>query len=282
MKRVLRLCAFMLVAVLLCGALCGCDMLDDARANHAQWTADGHILLGDAEYLPIPDSDYFVNMHTSNRMVFVTEPEVPVLLSPLWGTGVDVSEDGMILCSYLAIQESLYCRADKYESVLQRLEEGFTPGGYCYTYYNYGSGSFEDMAEKYYTLTPQQVEAVNTVYRTVTPRPISYDDVPYYDYFVMLTEHSDDHLLHQESPLEINVAHDSYYIIEYLDEYGENGEDMLLYEVPKAYNEQFAAIMKPLIQSEEALYDSIGLGDDFFSEEYEEEDFGALGDLFGI
>lgn len=289
MKRVLRLCAFLLVTVLLCGALCGCDMLDEARANHARWTADDHILLGGAEYLPIPYSEYFVYMHTSDRMVYVTDPEVPVLLSPLWGTNVDISQDGVILDYWM--NDRLYCRADKYESIVQRLEQGFTPGGYCYSYYDYGSGSFEDMAEKYYTLTPQQVEAVNTVYSTVTPRLVSYEDMPYYDYFVTLTAHSDDHLLHQESPLEINVAHDSYYMIEYsyeggeYDEYGEYVETMLLYEVPAEYNEIFAAIMKPAVDAEEALYGSLGFDDDFFSDDYEdytEEDLSVLGDLLGM
>ncbi|MBO5798082.1 MAG: hypothetical protein J6R77_07050 [Clostridia bacterium] len=276
MKRVLRLCAFVLVAVLLCGALCGCDMLDDARANHAQWTANGHILLGGVEYLPIPYSAYLCPIYSTERMVFVTDEEVPVLLSPLWGTNMDISQDGSIL--YQWATETYYCRADKYEYMLQRLGEGFTPVGYGYTYYEYGSFNLEDFKERYYALTPEQTTALNKVYHNVTPHPYSYEEDIYFDYYVYLEEHSEDLLFRQDSNIELNVAGDTYYLIEYT---GEHMDEMLLYEVPKEYKKQFAAIMKPLIESEEALYDALGFDEEFY-EDYEEEDFGALGDLLGM
>lgn len=282
MKRLLRLCACLLTLAVLCGSLSGCLMLDNARANHAQLTANGRIRLNGAEYMPIPDSEYFLNMHISDRLVFVTEEDVPVLLSPLWGSTVDISQDGMILRSHLTIEDSLYCRADKYDAVKQRLEKGFTPSGYCYEYYDYSGSfdsfvSFEDIKPNYYTLTPEQVEVVNTVYRTVTPDVFSYEEEPpydyyAYDYYASLWAHSEDHLLHQDSFLEIHVVGNDCFLLSYTD------EEMLIYNAPAEYADEFAAILAPVIQAESKWED----WSNELLEDFEEEDYSALEGLLGM
>ncbi len=120
MKTALRK-IFVLVALCLAVCLCGCDMLDQARMNHGIFL-DGNVVLNGNTYLAM-DVDLSWNFqvnHNFERNIYLTQPEVPVLLREQEGEPYSISREGTLLVKDATSWDdtsTFYCREDAADEV---------------------------------------------------------------------------------------------------------------------------------------------------------------------
>ncbi len=246
MKKWRRLLAGVL-ACLLCMSLAGCDALDEAKANHGLLQPDGSVKLGNVIYKPLPACEQLSPELEYQADVMVTAADVPVLLADMMGSSYYKSKDGVLLIwQYNGYDGVNYCREDRYEELVARIEAGFKPDGYCYEYERYDEEDMEFWSEFYY-LTEEQCQAVQTVYSTVVPVPQVAASSLNYDFCVELQLCSKDLLMRELADLDICVYNGEYYLVEYAD-------NDILYPVPATMNATFEAIMKAHVNNEKAMF----------------------------
>lgn len=243
MKRIGKRAVSALLLCCLCVGLSGCDALDEARACHAKWSESGSVLHGETEYRLIEGSEYlYPSIDYLGNPLRVTEPDVPVLLSLFTKDLLYSSKDGIFLESFDT--GFLYCRADRYDEVMQKLRNGFDKVGYCYDYYTYDEDSY-DYVEHTYRLTDEEAAAVEAVLATGTPTVIpAVADVDY-DYGVELMC-CDESMLFRVYMWDVCSIDGAYYIL------GSDGEEQWSMPVPMPYTTVFDSMMKaPREQYEE-------------------------------
>ena len=241
MKKCKRLLALMM-AVLLCFSLCGCDALDEMRAQQAFWQLDGSILLGETVYRPLTPCEEFSPNMSDGDYICVTDPDVPVLLSGIIGENFDISADGVFLENWSYGEDGrsayYYCRDDKHEEIEQRIQTGFKAEVLCYEYEQYDiKEGYQGLAR--YTLTEEQAQAVKTVYSSAIPAPV--EDGFFFDSDVSLPLYaaSADHLFMRDAQLTVELAGKSYYLsVEQTD------GTLLLYTVPVDMHATFGGILE--------------------------------------
>ena len=244
MKTIKRVGLFVLVLTL-CLNLSGCLALDDLRAHQGFWQPDGSIRWGEQYYRLLPDCEELrptFSYEFGAPQVSVTDPDVPVLASAVMGEKFDISEDELFLEGGNgfdvwddSIPYPLYCREDKYDEVVSRIEKGFEPEIYFYTYdvYNEEEYTFE---EKYYDLTEAEVDAVRYVFTEVIPKTLeegfSFDS----EEALCLTAATSDRLFQKEM-LYLESVGQAYYLSVYQDD-----GTTLLYAVPTDMRQTFDGI----------------------------------------
>ena len=220
------------LATVLCLSLCGCDELETMRSEHGVWQEDGSILWNGAVYrklentLSMGEFDFTYSYVT----IYVTEPDVPVLLSTMFGEAMDVSADGTILEHYdyrLAEERTTwYCREDVYDEMVKELENGVNLTTYLYYYWDYE----KQMSVPHY-LTEEQSKTIHQVLTTVIPVPSN--EIPVDDELYLYIS-DDSHRFEQNTDKWLCISESRYYISSY-DE---------IYAVPMEYNAIFDGIWK--------------------------------------
>lgn len=233
MKKIMkRALVLLLAATLLCG-LCGCTAIDEMRDNQAFFDDAGNIALGGKVYKLLPLCEYLSPQMDDSRQIYLTDSDVPVLLSGLYAKqNLYISKDRSIL----VCGNEYYCIAEQYDTLCRRIQDGFEPEAACYYYYAYNEQTWE-YEETYYTLSQEQEEAIELVVTTV--EPVSYNKTgisPEYDYFLDIYECSED-MLFQSCSTQILVKGDRYFVLLY------TPEDQLTFAVPDGCNEIFSKIV---------------------------------------
>lgn len=175
----------MIAALLLCIlalSCAGCANLDEMKADHAVWKNEEKTELEwqGSTYKLLPTCSELEIFRYRERSVYATTADVPVMLSAQFGDRIESSADGLVLqTGWIADYDndlSLYfCRADQYEEMYRLITQGaeMTKMSYCYW-------DYEDDEQITYTLTAEQMAAVEAVLQT-TPVLIDHDN--YDDYF---------------------------------------------------------------------------------------------------
>ena len=230
MKKGIRLIA--LVAVLaICLSLCGCKYLDDLRAVQGKVVSTGVIRLQDGtEYKRIYQTcDELVPVFSRSVTFHITEGEdIPLLLTPTFCATAYRSNDELFLRVYLDTELGLYCRTDVYDSVVERIKNGFQPEVFCYEYYDYKTGEY-----LVYELTQEQADALEQVYATGEAIELPAAATLSYDYYVDLYRASADHLFQQDC-MDLCLSDGKYYLV-----FGER----ILYPVPEEHRLVISQIM---------------------------------------
>lgn len=238
MKRMVRIVSLIAVLGILL-SLCGCDVLDELRSSRAMVTPDGVITLyNGTEYMLLPECQELSPDFTQYEQIYVVEEEIPLLLTAFSGNSLTKSDDGLFLQTYAengAI--SYYCRSDVYDSVLARINTGFTPDIYCYSYYDYETD--EDLL---YTLTQAQVDALMQVCTTQEPEILPEAAMPGYGYIADLFACTEDKLFRQDT-VDVCMIKDKYYVLG-------GDDDTVLYSVPEEMSPVFAGILEKLVESD--------------------------------
>ena len=248
MKRCKRMLA-LLLAVILGLSLCGCQRLDEMRANHGVWQEDGSILWNNAVYKRLPrvmGTEYNIDY---DGHVYVTEPDVPVLLSEdYYSEFFQRDKKGVLLYgrergSSMERGYALYCRSDLYEDYAQLLANGFEPKGLCYDYFDNNSGE-----SKTYYLTVEQEYEINYIIDAELPYSYGSDFWDGY-YELRLYEYDEKDLCRREY---CTLYYDgvSYWL--YSDMYE------LLYWVPEDRYQTFYDIVKAGYENEYWMYEKGG------------------------
>lgn len=232
MKKFTRILSLVLLLGIFL-SLSGCSYLDELRASRGVFTEDGDIVMSDGtKYLPLPENEYFCPDFSNPIYIdIVKDEDVPLLLTGLLGIWGYLSKDGQFIQDDAAIPQN-YCREDIYESILERMNEGFTPELYGYSCYDYET--YENML---YTFTPQQAEALEEVLTNQEPITLPAGAKLDYDYRVYLYHYSSDFLFRQRT-VTIAFADGTFYVID-----GER-----IYQVPNSMYVTFAQAVEKYLK----------------------------------
>ncbi len=264
MKKYVKISALVLSAILFISCFTGCNALDELREQQAFWTDERNIMWNDVEYKLIPQCDYFYPLTAYNSSLCITEKDVPVLLSSLEGAYGFLSDDSI----FIEIQDeydyssTFYCRTDKYDSIREEIESGFSPEGFCYSYYPFDPEK-EIINEYLYTLTEEEANLIKDIYNSVTPIEITEDtfnaDIEY-DYCVELYFCAKEIYFRAYSGIDILINGDKYCIAEYSDDY----TTTYVYEVADEYKPYLKSICDMYVEAEKS---SAYYYDDYYYEE---------------
>lgn len=248
MKRVKQvLCV--LLAVGLCLGLCGCNALDEAKANHALWQADGSIRMNGHTYRLLPACEELAPdfpWHYED-IYHLTEEDVPVLAASFVGEAIDKSVDGVFLHVFVEDRDTYdsvyYCREDRYEDIVRRIEAGFTTDKIVYFYDKVDPQTYESETVAY-TLTADQRRAVE---EALDEEPVPMDEEFYPDNYVPLMESSQDLLFNRELA-HVALLDGEYYLLD--------PDWAWAYPIPDSLQSTYGDIMKTYIDAEDAYWDA--------------------------
>ena len=253
MKKVIRIIALVLTISLIAVSSCSCNALDTLKSNHGYWNNNGGITLGENEYKLLPYNEYFFpETMNYNTEITITDKDVPVLAGAFVGMKGYISDDRLII--EFSDESEFYCRADKYDEIINRMNGGVKFDNYSYPYDGFNEEG--EWSTSWYTLTNEQKAVVDNVLNTVTPTVLPNNMNIEYDYCIYLEECSSDMLFRRELTA-ICYTDGKYYLIDYSAD-----EGTLLTEVPAEYNSVFEKICEKQIESDY----------DFYSEDYEYEE----------
>lgn len=133
MKKFIRTAILVFALTVFCFSLSGCHALDTARNAQAFLNDDGTISYDGKIYKPLPaGSEYaeltysLISSYIENNTVYITEKDVPVLLSGIVGTSAHIDKDKKIICANYVIDNSSdsrnYCREDIYDNFVEEIK----------------------------------------------------------------------------------------------------------------------------------------------------------------
>jgi len=123
MRKYSKIIALVLCVLTICTVLCSCDAIDEMQEVHGFWQEDGSIIYkGNVYYKSQTIVDINYDVMGSNKMVVITNDDVPVLLSETFGTKYFITKDkGIIYTSqwdYDYYEAAQYIIAEKYDQVI--------------------------------------------------------------------------------------------------------------------------------------------------------------------
>lgn len=245
MKKILKTVAVIFLVCAMLFAVTGCNYIDEMRANQGFWQKDGSILFRGSEYILLPVSEQ-LDPEWDDTYVYITEPNVPVLLSDKFGDWVDVSENGYFISTLItpdATLPTIYCRKDKYDEIKGYIENGIATNVYCYSYSIWNEDDWEYEYKKY-TLTDAEKAAINKVIKEVKPEANSGSVYWDADYSVTIEARSADMNFCSET-YDIAVYDDKFFLVTDNDK-----EDLNVYTVPKDLIKTFKNIVAEYDKSE--------------------------------
>ena len=239
MKQWIKRISLLLLLGVLLLSLCGCDDLDRMRELQIFQEEDGSFYHEGTHYVQLDANDYFNPVSNYTRNFYLTEADVPVLLSSEFAVGyLQFTEDGRF-CRDVYHSNRWFCAEDLFEEIQAKNQKPFVPDTVFYEYYIYtGQGNYE---KKLYVLSPEEIAAVDAVRST---EPLKLSDGMYisYDWGLGLTAATED-LLFQYGGPSIFEANNVYY----LEVYGDTGS--ATYQVPEEYTATFAHILEAYVKA---------------------------------
>lgn len=242
LKRALTL----LLALSTLFLLCGCAALEQMRQEQAFIDQEtGYITWNGATYQALSHNEYFTIESESNRYVYATEPDVPVLLSQGFAERTLIrSDDDQILWDYR--NSVYYCESSAYEEMNARIKAPFQPEIVCYSYSVYNEETY-DYDTLYYTLTQEQVEAIELVVQNTEPTVLGDGMFLEEEYCISLQECSED-MLFRRGCADISVNGSTYYLHLY------TNDGTVLFIVPEGCKAVFDEIVKAYITANDPYF----------------------------
>lgn len=253
-----RIFALLLTVLLLC-SLSGCKALEEMRQNQAFYAENGDILWNGNTYKKLPACEELQPEFDGETSVYVTESDVPVLLSEMvFLASYSPSNDGRFLMEDYHAEDIFYCEASIYEDVCARIRAPFEPEIVCYRYDVPRKETYEwDTA--LYTLTAEQVSVITTVVENTEPT-VMQDGMTLDCLWTVYLEECSQDLIFRRNTMNISYTGNTYYLHLYTDQ----GE--LLFSVPSGCNAQFDEITAAQRKAYEA-WDSYWETDDFYGDD---------------
>lgn len=194
----------LLMLVALCLSLCSCDALDALREEHAVW-AEGGILYQGQLYQSVDSDGSNLNYNYTNQyFVKVTQPDVPLLLSPLFSSAFCANEDKTIISG---TESQWYIRAD----LMEDYEDG-RKNGIHYTHLGFDYWDTELGENTDYILSTYERQQL----MDCRPGSVSTDFKP--DAELALFEQSGDGLFRRGDRYSVARSGEQYYFVEFDEE----------------------------------------------------------------
>lgn len=178
MKRTLKILTALTLALMVFMSMTGCVKIDKMREEQGYMYGSSIILNGET-YKRLPLCDYLVIDFEGNggsNLIYITDKEVPVLLSAIEGTSARLSNDKKFIRAYYDYTAGDYCHESIYDAICKEIEAGYNPDGYLYSCYDI-------IEEEYnvYEFTDKQRDALNEVLTTIPTldeAPFNSEEVP--------------------------------------------------------------------------------------------------------
>jgi len=238
MKKTIKRILALLALLSMLFSLSGCMYLDELRKFHGFWGENGTILWDNTAYKELPAHQYLhAEGDPESSGVYVTEPDVPVLLS-FSGDYYRVSTDKLFLLNGTQV----FCRVERFQEISDRLAAPFDPQILCYTYSTFDTEQNKSIEHRY-DLTREQQDALSTVIKNTEPQTPGDGWTLRWDSRVELWECSEDMLL-RNNCMALSQSGITYYL--YL--YPETPSDATkIFTVPTELNSVCADIMEEYV-----------------------------------
>lgn len=231
MKKILKRVGVLLLLGAMVFSLSGCDALDEMREHQIFPEEDGSFIINDVRYVQLEVNDYFAPGETPEGEYYLTEPDVPVLLSEQFCIGaLELTQDGRFCRDWRRALR--FCREDIFDEMQTRNREPFVPDTLFYEYVTWDeNGEWHNAT---YVLSLEEVSAIAEVLKG---EPLQLGDGIYIssDWEFGLTEATDDLLFRHSGP-SIAKAGNSFYLSTYKD------TGATTYKVPAELNPIFEKI----------------------------------------
>ena len=236
MKKVLKrvLSVILILSLLIC--LSGCEVLEKAKESKAVYK-DKNILYNGYEYIKLSYCKYFSPDINRERMLFLTEKDVPVLLAGFFGKEIYLINDIFI---HDDVDDTMYyCRSDHYEEIenLCKSENAFNNICYEYGYYDEKTGNY---TYKTYNLTKEEKQLVEKTYKNADvlklPKGAELSDI----LDSVELEKSSDNGYFKKYYAEIILTEENYYFVRY----DEKQKKEIYYTIPKKLTSKFDKILE--------------------------------------
>lgn len=233
MKKFMKRVGILLTLGATVFALCGCDALDEMREHQIFPESDGSLIIDGIHYVPLETNQYFFPAADYERSYYLTEPDVPVLLSQDYCIAMlRPSADGRFIRDLY--RDLYFCREDLFEEMQAKNREPFSPEVLFYEYYAYNIHTYQ-YEDRIYTLSEEEIAAIRDVQQNTAPLQLGNGIYISFDWEVPLTAATKDMLFRHEGPT-IGIAQNTYYLNVYTD------GQAVTYQVPESYNPVFNQI----------------------------------------
>ncbi|MBO5089342.1 MAG: hypothetical protein J6C27_00310 [Clostridia bacterium] len=173
MKHVKKLLCLALT-VLLCFSLIGCNAIDKMRDAQIHFNDDGNLEYDGNEYKQLPPCSAFSPNITYSTNLYITDKDLPVLLSEQFGGRAYLTKDKLYINSHSYSSSdgttAFFARTDIYDSIAERINSGNYFEGFCF-YYSYWDDSDEigSYMQKEKIISEEAEKAVKEVITTTAP-----------------------------------------------------------------------------------------------------------------
>ena len=205
-KKVLAL----FLAITMVFLFCGCDALDELRAQRASMEGENIVHQG-VTYIKLPICPALNPEMDYERMVYLADPDVPLLLLTTYAKNIFYqSKDSNFL---LHGSEVVYCREELYEQLSSTIAKGWEYTKVYYEYIVYSEDGW-DHEEHKYELTQEQIDALETL--TTNVEPTTMEDGMYLrrDWTIALQESSEDGYFSRSSGSIVGTGNAYYLVIQ--------------------------------------------------------------------
>lgn len=244
MKKVFRIISVLIIVSIICLSFSGCGVIEELRKSRINVNEKGNIEYNGKEYIRLENAEDIYIDYDLEKSLFLGKAEEPLLYSAIAGrmNFYSISTDGIFIDND---STEVYCREDKYESVSERLLNGYEKERYIYNYdvLQEDEEGFEAYVTKNYELTEANKELIDTIFNTVEPITNATELHTYSDYLVEVYGCSGDLIL-REYAFDIFLTDGKYYL-QREDEY----HNYIVYEIPNQYYEEIKEIIAPYVKS---------------------------------
>ncbi len=175
MKNLKKLFAIVL-CLIICLSLCSCNFIDNMREKQAYSDDKGNIIYKDKTYKLLSECSYFNPDFSKNNTIYLTEKDVPVLLSRAYGYNRKISNDELFIRetvyndNYGTGGYLYYAREDVYEAYEEKITMYTYFDGYAFSYTAYetntegNSNNYPKTLTKYKMLDDEVTEVLSFLF----------------------------------------------------------------------------------------------------------------------
>ncbi len=127
----------LVLTVLICFSLSGCNVIDRMRNSQIHYNKNQNLVYKNKVYKLLPDCEAFAPNMENREFLYVTDKDVPVLLSRIIGNEANITEDKKFITfedkNYIP---QYYAREDLYDDIATRInsKDYFDGYSFCHEY----------------------------------------------------------------------------------------------------------------------------------------------------
>lgn len=250
MKSIKKILCLVLT-LLLCFSLISCNRIDEMREMQVHFNDNKNIVYDGHEYMLLPECEAFNPKTNFDKYVFLTEKDVPVLLSEMFGSIGYVSEDNnFITMGGIKYTNQHYARAGVYDKIVARINNGNYFDGYGF-YYAYVDGAEEipSHRSKFEFISNEVKEVIDIIMSGQPEEDIDISLLYQFENFTLFA--SSDDLMFNEDVLTIYKTESHIYLLD-------DNKVSNIYKVPKEHYDAINSIIERHNSLEKDYYNNRG------------------------